>query len=33
MCRGNQEWPDALPMADARVASLDELVSLLAIKT
>ncbi len=29
VCRGAQEWPDSLPAADARVASLDELVSIL----
>jgi putative hydrolase of the HAD superfamily len=32
VCRGNQEWPASLPAADARVAGLDELVSLLALK-
>jgi FMN hydrolase / 5-amino-6-(5-phospho-D-ribitylamino)uracil phosphatase len=32
VCRGDQEWPDSLPAADARIASLDELVSLLALK-
>jgi FMN hydrolase / 5-amino-6-(5-phospho-D-ribitylamino)uracil phosphatase len=29
VCRGAQEWPDSLPAADARVASLDELVAIL----
>ena len=29
VCRGAQEWPDSLPAADARVASLDELVTIL----
>jgi HAD superfamily hydrolase (TIGR01509 family) len=33
VCRGDREWPDSLPAADARIASLDELVSLLALKT
>jgi putative hydrolase of the HAD superfamily len=32
VCRGNQEWPASLSAADARVASLDELVSLLTLK-
>jgi putative hydrolase of the HAD superfamily len=33
VCRENQEWPASLPMADARIGSLDELVPLLAIET
>ena len=32
VCRGDQEWPASLPAADARIASLDELVSLLGLK-
>jgi len=32
VCRGDREWPASLPAADARIASLDELVSLLALK-
>lgn len=32
VCRGAREWPESLPPADARVASLDELVSLLTRK-
>jgi FMN hydrolase / 5-amino-6-(5-phospho-D-ribitylamino)uracil phosphatase len=32
VCRGDREWPATLRPAEARVAGLDELVSLLAIK-